>query len=124
MADYDRAAVMPIICEALAEGKSLRAVCGEKGMPAPSTVVGWLLEAPALAEQYAHARDRQADFYADEIIEIADTATDAALARLQVDARKWVASKLKPKKYGDKVELDGNLGVTVSGALAWHPPQQ
>ncbi len=57
--------------------------------------------------QYARAREEQADFYADEIVTIADTEPDAATARVRVDARKWVASKLKPKRYGDKLALGG-----------------
>src|SRR5690242_17802831 len=99
MADYDRISLMNTICEEIAKGQSLRAICEPEGMPAPSTVVSWLHQDPVLAEQYAHARDRQADFYADEIIEIADTATNENynVARLKVDARKWKASKLAPK---------------------------
>lgn len=105
MADYDRAAIMADVCEQIANGKSLREICEPEGMPAPSTIVGWLVEDDALSEQYTRARERQADFYADEIIEIADQAKneDAQIARLRVDARKWKASKLAPKRYGDKV---------------------
>jgi hypothetical protein len=116
MAEYDRAAIMPDVLEQIANGKSLRAICEPEGMPAPSTIVSWLQEDKALAEQYAHARERQADFYADEIIEIADAASDPAKARLQVDARKWKASKLAPKRYGDRVlnEHSGPGGAPIT----------
>jgi hypothetical protein len=110
------------ICEQIANGKSLRAICAEDDMPSTSTVCKWLNENQEFSEQYARARDRQADHYFEEIIEIADTAeadsAAVAKARLQVDARKWAASKLAPRKYGEKTELDvkssdGSMTPTV-----------
>jgi len=55
---------------------------------------------------YARAREDQADWHADEIVAIADTETDAAKARNRIDARKWKAAKLKPKVYGDRVNVE------------------
>jgi hypothetical protein len=91
------------ICEQIAEGKSLRQICAKKTMPSRVAFYKWLKADPDLVNQYTRAREEQADFYADEIIEIADKAKDANKARLQVDARKWYASKLAPKKYGEKL---------------------
>lgn len=118
------------ICERLALGQSLRAICADEAMPAMSTVFKWLGDFPAFSEQYARAREEQAETLADEIVAIADEtevstkqdgesvtlaldATAIARNRLRVDARKWVASKLKPKKYGDKqaVEHSGSVGI-------------
>lgn len=110
------------ICEQIAHGKSLRAVCAEDDMPSATTVFKWLNENQDFSEQYARARDRQADHYFEEIVEIADSveadSADVAKARLQVDARKWTLSKLAPKKYGEKTELDvkssdGSMTPTV-----------
>ena len=110
------------ICEQIANGKSLRAICAEDDMPSATTVFKWLNENQDFSEQYARARDRQADYYFEEIVEIADSveADSAAVAkaRLQVDARKWTLSKLAPKKYGEKTELDvkssdGSMTPTV-----------
>lgn len=110
------------ICEQIANGKSLRAICAEDGMPSATTVFKWLNDNQDFSEQYARARDRQADHYFEEIVEIADSveADSAAVAkaRLQVDARKWTLSKLAPKKYGEKTELDvkssdGSMTPTV-----------
>lgn len=92
------------ICTRLVEGESLRSICRDKEMPGISTVFQWLGEHTGFAEQYAHARDSQADTLADEIIDIADNCEDVNKARLMVDSRKWIASKLKSKRYGDKVE--------------------
>jgi len=108
------------ICRRLAEGESLRAICNDDKMPGLTTVRKWLA-AESNEEfrlQYARAREEQADFYADEMIEIADTTDDPNKARLQIDARKWKASKLAPKKYGDKIAHtghdDGPIEVTLS----------
>ncbi len=57
-------------------------------------------------DTYARAKQDQADFMADEMIRIADLAEDSNKARLQVDTRKWVASKLKPKSYGDHQQIE------------------
>lgn len=120
-----------IICERIAEGQSLRSICLADDMPAMRTVFNWLAKSEAFVQQYTRARDAQADALADEIVDIADDgsrdyAKDAdgrevvdhdhiARSRLRVDARKWIASKLKPKKYGDKLstELTGADGGPV-----------
>ena len=91
------------ICEMLADGMSLRKICAKDDMPDKSTVRRWLRTYPEFRAQYAQAREDQADHWADEVIDIADEAEDAGLAKIQVDARKWVACKLKPKAYGDRV---------------------
>ena len=102
------------ICEQIAEGQSLRSICAEDGMPAKSTVFRLLASDAEFRDQYARAREAQADHMFDEIMEIADDATeDVNRSRLKVDARKWAAGKLRPKVYGEKAEvaLTGEIGV-------------
>ena len=98
------------ICEKIANGRSLRSICAEDGVPPMKTIYRWLEANEEFRHQYARARDKQADYFAEEIIEIADSAEaeSAAVskAKLQIDARKWAASKIAPKKYGDKQEID------------------
>jgi hypothetical protein len=114
------------ICAHIAMGKSLVSICKREGMPSVETVYMWLKD-PNKADflnTYTRAREDQADTLADEIIDIADdglndtyiddktgeqkTIADVvARSKLRVEARKWVAAKLKPKKYGDKVEVTG-----------------
>lgn len=123
-----------IICERLADGQSLRAICVDEAMPSTSTVCKWLAAEPSFSEQYARARELQADALFDEILEIADDGQNdwmekrnadgenigwsengEALRRsaLRVDARKWMAGKLQAKKYGDKLDLNhsGSIGT-------------
>lgn len=96
------------ICELLVEGHSLRAICRRKEMPGLSTVFQWFPKHPDFAEQYARAKEEQADTFADEMLDIADTEEDVQRAKLKVDVRKWIASKMKPKRYGDRTTLVGD----------------
>jgi hypothetical protein len=105
------------ICERLANGESLKAICTSDDMPARSTVFKWLAENKTFSDMYARAREEQAEFMADEIVSIADgqtTDSDVQRDRLRIDARKWVAAKLLPRKYGDKLELEhgGKIELT------------
>lgn len=105
------------ICSLIAEGHSLRAIGRMKDMPSAEAVREWLTKDEVFAAQYVRAREEQADHYADEIVAMADEAigkdaAEVAARRLAVDARKWVASKLKPKKYGDKVDVEHSGAVT------------
>jgi len=113
------------LCEHVTAGGHAAGFCGERGI-SYTTLLGWLaVKGSGRAELYAHARAERADKLADEIVAISDEveviathegetvrlAMDAAAIarnRLRVDARKWVASKLKPKSYGDKLELGGD----------------
>lgn len=121
------------ICTRLAAGETLRAICQSEHIPAHSTVLGWVNDLPPFADQYARARQSGLDVIAEEIIEIADeTGRDTissergdipnsewiARSRLRVDARKWLLSKLRPDKYGDRSTLDvnGKLDLTMTVA--------
>lgn len=94
-----------LICERMANGETLRSICRDIGF-LPSTVIMWTIQNKTFFEQYAQARQKQADSYADMILDEAFNSHDAQIGRLRVDALKWVASKLAPKRYGDKVEVE------------------
>lgn len=108
------------ICARIANGESLRAVCRDNGMPNQDTVHMWLNKDDAFVEQYARACARREDSFFDDLIEIADSVTadaaEVAKARVQIDARKWVLSRMNPKKYGDRVqqEVSGSIGAEVT----------
>ena len=94
-----------LICERMANGETLRSICRDINLPA-STVIEWTMNNKGFSEQYTQARQKQADSYADMILDEAFNSHDAQIGRLRVDALKWVASKLAPKRYGDKVEVE------------------
>ena len=77
----------------------------QPGMPTAQCVRNWLVDKPEFVAKYTRAREDQAEYYADEMVEIADSADKdtANAARVRVDTRKWIAAKLRPKKYGDLV---------------------
>ena len=132
-----------IICTRIAEGESLREIVKTDGMPDRTTVYDWLLKNEAFANQYTRAREEQADTLADEILAISDEAPEVdyikdkhgnvidikidsgyvAYQRQRIDARKWVAAKLKPKKYSENIKLSGDaenpveVGVTMLDAF-------
>jgi len=104
------------ICERIADGESLRSICRDSHMPNKASVFRWLGSNAELSDQYARARSAQADSLFDDILEITDLAEpeSAQVARLRVDARKWMAGKLRPKVYGDKLELSGDQSAPLT----------
>ena len=106
--------IADLICERLVGGQSLRSICAADDMPNCSTVFRWLAANEGFREQYAHAREAQADALFDESLDISDDKSgDVQRDRLRVDTRKWMAGKLKPKKYGDKLDLNHSGGIQV-----------
>lgn len=120
------------ICNRIAEGESLRSICRDEHMPHRRTVINWALtDGHTFFAQYAKARDIQADAMVDEITDITDDASNDWMereskkgnieiicnneavnrSRLRFEARKWIAGKIRPKKYGEKYfsEISGGL---------------
>lgn len=126
------------ICNGLADARSLRSICCDQDMPSQSTVFRWLGDDRYIAfrEQYARAREAQADAIFDEMLDIADDGTNDWMERkredgstdevvnhehisrskLRIEARKWMAAKLRPKVYGDKLDVahTGAVAIVVS----------
>lgn len=113
-----------ILTEIATTSKSLRSICESPDLPSVKTVLKWLRDKDEFSVQYARAKEEQADMLAEEILELSDkerktievTTSEKGTfetekdnvqrTRLQIDTRKWLASKLKPKKYGDVKEAE------------------
>lgn len=110
------------VCQLIEQGESLRKICERPGMPNQRTIFRWLNENDEFCQQYARARENQADFLLEEMLEISDLATpeDVSVAKLRVDARKWYITKVAPKKYGDKVtqEITGVNGAPIEQKIS------
>lgn len=92
------------ICARIAESDyGLEQVCEGVDMPSARTVFRWLSEHESFRQRYARAKEVQGHTQAERGLKEALTSTDAAIGRLKWDARRWAASKLAPKQYGDKV---------------------
>ena len=113
------------ICDYIAEGLSLPKICKKPGMPARFTIRRWLDDHPEFAVLHDKAREDAAESFANEIVDLADAKPpldqwgriDSAFVqrqRLRVDARKWVASKLKARVYGDRLDVAHSGSVTVT----------
>lgn len=113
------------ICELISSGKSLRSVCRIEEMPDASSVFKWLRENEEFSKQYARATEERTESqhedllsFGDEALEEAKNVTDPKLAnavvsavKLKADNLKWSMSRMKPKKYGDKLDVtsDGKV---------------
>lgn len=122
------------ICERIATGEPLTKISVDQDMPSYATVCKWLLEHDEFVDMYARAKSDQADYMADDIVRISDEypvidengKLDSAWVQWQrnrIEARKWIAAKLKPRKYGDKLHatLEGgdpdkpiNQNITIA----------
>jgi len=119
------------ICSRLAQGRSMRNVCEDKDMPVRCTIFVWINKYPAFKYQYEKAKEESADYLVEEMLDIADNGSNDWMerndkdnegyqlngehvqrSRLRLDARKWIASKLKCKKYGDKTIHEGSVNLT------------
>lgn len=110
------------MCELLSQGVSVNALCKMKDMPEKSTFYAWLMRYPDFLEAYDIAKEKQMDFYANEILEITDDCpadSDAvAKAKLQVNTRQWLMGKLKAKKYGERTTISGDKDNPLTLNLA------
>lgn len=105
-----------LICQGISECKSLVKVCNSNDkMPEPRTVYRWLRTHGKFCQNYRDAKEDQADYMADNMIELADDTTiEPAHKKIMVDTRKWAASKFNAKKYGDRQTTvhEGELTLT------------
>lgn len=122
-----------MLCARIAEGQSIRTACTAADMPCTTTVFKWLRENKDFAQQYARATEERTEAMSEDILDIADDGSNDLMtiqkgnqsyevenrevtnrSRLRVDTRKWLMSKMKPKKYGDKVDVTSD-GKAIEG---------
>jgi len=107
----------------MAQGKSLRQILINEELPSRKLFYEWVAKDSKLSDHYANVMELRSDLLFDEILEIADDNTNDTIytetgekqnsewinrSRLRVDARKWILSKMNPKKYGDKTDITTN----------------
>jgi len=121
-------AIIAAICSRIANGETLTRICKDESMPARRTVTDWLIDDTKkdFTAQYARARAAQADFWADETLDIADDATNDFMvqqsadggktevlnrehiqrSKLRIEQRNWLGERLNPKQYGQRTKLE------------------
>lgn len=129
------------ICSQIAVGRSVTKICSAEDMPGSTTVFRWLAERDDFRLLYARAKEDMVVALGEEILDISDAAEDDTIevtndkgvtytqvnhaavqrARLRIDTRKWLMSKLVPRKYGEgnkgEEPDDGKLTVVIKGGL-------
>lgn len=112
------------ICERISDGATQRELCSSDDMPGRSTLQRWIRDNEAFRSQYARAMEARADYWAEELLEIADDGRNdwmtrtygdqeidvpnpevIARSKLRIETRKWLMGKAAPKKYGEKVDV-------------------
>ena len=123
------------ICSEIASGRSLRSICMQKEFPSMETVFSFMRKYPYFLVNYTNAQAERTEAQAEEILEIADNIESDSIdiigpngiiigqrenkewvnrSRLRIETRKWLMSKMKPKKYGDKIDFTSN-GEKITG---------
>ena len=130
-------AIADEVCLRLTEGEPLVRICKSSHLPDVSTIYRWLIRFPLFCEMYTRAREEQADTNADEIIAIADEdpkfteykdkdgnvvdikidSAYVAYQKQRIESRKWTAAKLKPRKYGERIAMEGVDGGALIGTV-------
>ncbi|WP_372934091.1 terminase small subunit-like protein [Mariniphaga sediminis] len=128
--EEDKKEIWNSILSEMISGRSLRSIMNDPGMPNRDTIYTWMAEDETKSDQYARCASIRADIIFDELLDIADSTDDDIITlddgkqsinhhvinrdRLRVDSRKWVLSKMNPKKYGDRIEIDNkNVDHTI-----------
>ena len=108
-----------IVLTELETGASLRKAAKAADLGSEKAIRVLVDQDAEFATQYTRARDIGMDRLADEVLEIADSATKDTYgeSRLQVDARRWYVSKLAPKRYGDRLDLQHSGSISRTDAL-------
>ena len=121
------------ICLRVSEGESMAAICREEAMPSKKTVLRWLEKHEGYRNQYERVKEMMVEFFAEEIIAIADDSSQdtitlpkggtrpnrewIARARLRVNARQWLMARLMPKKYGEGAAVEDSGSVALPMTL-------
>jgi len=125
------------ICEDIVLGLSIREIAAKDNRPSEATIWRWVATNAEFQDRYTRAKEGQAERFAEELIEIADDGTNDWMlrnqgeetivvadhehiqrSRLRVDARKWLMSKMAPKKYGDKTQVEHSGTLTFEQMVA------
>ena len=114
----ERAKISAAVLDEMRSGLSAYKACKAAGVP-QSTFSRWCDDDATLAESYARAREDLIERMAEEVLNLSDQEVPETgdgkkdwqavqKHRLQVDSRKWLLSKLAPRKYGEKLEVSGD----------------
>jgi hypothetical protein len=103
------------IAERIASGETMVSVCNTPGFPSYTTVMRWQAENVTFRDTIARARENGTHVLAEQCLSIADnTSIDPAHKRVMVDTRMKLIGKWNARSYGDRLDVTGNLTVTIA----------
>lgn len=134
--DYNEEIAAEILTAIATTRVGLATICQNEHFPEPRTVYRWLMQNADFCQRYARAKEDSLQILEDELLELADNTRLGEIVtlkgdgteerkiadmldhrKLQIETRKWLMGKLKPKKYGDRTVLAGDkdapLGVQL-----------
>jgi len=131
-----------IICEEIKKGRSVRSILKDSKMPASETFFKWVDLNDSKTKQYARACEERAEMIFEEMLDIADDGTNdykkvdlgegvevdkfdhehVQRSKLRIDTRKWMLSKMMPKKFGDKLDVTTDGEKLIAPAIHMLPP--
>ncbi len=125
MADTGRPAIhTPELEQAVLASLSVRSMvktCDMEGMPSRETLYRWMDSVEGFSDKYARATQERADHHAERIEDIGERVLSGEVepnaGKVAIDAMKWAASKLKPKKYGDRLDLGNADGQAFNVSI-------
>ena len=102
------------ICSTIGRSsKGIKRLCeAHTHWPSSFTIFKWLRDNEEFSHQYVHTKMIQVSVLMDEIINIADEAKNVRKASLAINVRKWIACKLMPKVYGNKIDARVDVGMS------------
>lgn len=116
--DEAKAEIIAECLERMVAGQSIASMVRLPHFPATKQLIEWLMATHDARSSYIRAREICAELFANEIVEISDNLDeDPNSRRVRIEARKWVASRLLPKTYGDKIEVVETGKTIPSGHL-------
>ena len=100
------------IISRMMNGEAVTTICSKPEEPSYSVFMQWAISDAEMFERYSRAKSVQVDYYVEDCVVIADSDPDPARARNRIAARQWHASKLAPRKYGERIQSDANVNFT------------
>lgn len=111
--------ILDALCDRIMAGEGVKSICRDEAMPREVDVYRAAAKDDEICSRIARAREAQQDAIVDDIIAMADAATveNHQVVKLRIWARQWQASKLAPKKYGDRIQTDATVNANVTGDM-------
>ena len=127
---YNNEALWDRLLDAVAHGQAFTSALRDcAGAPSYPSAKRLLAADPALQARYRSALEDRADSLVDEMLALADTPIPENLEaaergawishlKLRLDTRRYLASKLFPKQYGERLEVAVTHQISILAALA------